>query len=467
VNVSDPTGQFTATGCSGALGAHQTCSVTVTFAAKRRGSTVASIAISDGADTSDVATASVSGIGQAPAKVAISPSSYTFPPTGRNGTSAAQTFTVSNTGDIATGTLSMSRTTNGAFTIITDGCNGKPLSPATPCSVQVDFAPSQVGPVSGQLEIHDASTTLATASLSGTGTPIWVREYSSASLVELLSVWAAPDHRHAWAGGFKATILNRQANGTWTADNNGGLNSINQISGITGSSVTDLWAVGYQGYLRSTGNGNWIVGAQPNPNVGGYFDVFAVGPNDVWLATQFDNNDFGALRFNGDGFVYEASGSVGCQYLWGTSDNSMFCSYKMLTGDIYGQGGVAKRVDPSGFKSVQPLGDQHLTGKMWGSSPADVYIVVNNARPYHSTPGGWVEVDSSAPSSVSIWGTSATNIYLGTSDHGVAHGNGTTWDPPFDPLGKQLYAAAIHGVDANDFYVVGSDNDGGCIYHYF
>jgi hypothetical protein len=99
----------------------------------------------------------------------ISPSPFDFgnQPVGQ--TSAAQGFTVENTGNAD---LDMSSASvSGDFAISSDGCSGTTVSPGGTCTINVTFTPTQTGGLSGTLTISDnAADSPQQVSLSGTGT---------------------------------------------------------------------------------------------------------------------------------------------------------------------------------------------------------------------------------------------------------------------------------------------------------
>jgi PKD repeat protein len=88
-----------------------------------------------------------------------------------SGASAAQTFTVSNTGtgNLVIGTLSLSGGDAANFTKQNDNCTGQTVIPAGSCTVEIKFTPSSTGPKTASLSIPSNYPTAATASLSGTG----------------------------------------------------------------------------------------------------------------------------------------------------------------------------------------------------------------------------------------------------------------------------------------------------------
>ncbi len=84
------------------------------------------------------------------AAVSFSPSSLTFPATAVGNTSAAQTVTVTNSGNAP---LTVSQVTASSQFLSTDTCAGQTLAPGAQCAAQVSFAPSGAGSQPGTLRV--------------------------------------------------------------------------------------------------------------------------------------------------------------------------------------------------------------------------------------------------------------------------------------------------------------------------
>ena len=104
----------------------------------------------------------------APAVLTISPLTADFGSVASGTTSTGMTFTVTNTGLTASGTLTtVLEGANGSeFNIATNTCNS--LAPAATCTVQVTFRPTSPGAKSGALRVSAAMSTVS-ATLDGMG----------------------------------------------------------------------------------------------------------------------------------------------------------------------------------------------------------------------------------------------------------------------------------------------------------
>lgn len=166
------TGPFTIStnGCAaGALAAGSACPVAITFTPTQSGAAAGALTFTGGAGTQTVL---LSGTGLAPPTDSLIPNSVTFPNTPEGQISSVETVTVTNTGDLPL--TSILFTVSGEFVIAgsstgssTGTCSGT-LAPHASCGVNVQFAPTQLGGLTGSLTVSDALRT-QTVSLSGTG----------------------------------------------------------------------------------------------------------------------------------------------------------------------------------------------------------------------------------------------------------------------------------------------------------
>jgi hypothetical protein len=101
----------------------------------------------------------------------LSPTSYAFPSQGIDTSSAAQTFTLNNTGSAALSITSLAITgaNSGDFVEVADTC-GSSVAAGGNCTIGVTFTPSVAGNETAVITIADnASGSPQTVSLSGTG----------------------------------------------------------------------------------------------------------------------------------------------------------------------------------------------------------------------------------------------------------------------------------------------------------
>jgi hypothetical protein len=103
-----------------------------------------------------------------PPAIAFSPSSYDYG-TIDAGTTASQTFTLTNSGGSATGALTVSLTGSAAFSVTADTCTATSLGPRKSCTVTVEYAPTTAGASDSATLTASGNKRGATATASLTG----------------------------------------------------------------------------------------------------------------------------------------------------------------------------------------------------------------------------------------------------------------------------------------------------------
>ena len=142
--------------------ANSDCQIQVEFAPTAAGPATGALTIVDDVGTQSV---QLSGTGSAPPSDTLSATSLTFPATIIGQSSAAQTVTLTNSGDLPLTLISAS--VSGPFQL-TNNCTTQ-LAANSNCTFSVTFTPSQSGLQTGTLIESDLISTGQKVSLSGTG----------------------------------------------------------------------------------------------------------------------------------------------------------------------------------------------------------------------------------------------------------------------------------------------------------
>jgi hypothetical protein len=121
-----------------------------------------------------MSSAMLSGTGQKPAALSVTPTPFTFANTVLGNSSASQTFTVTNTGDVPTPTLSVSEagTNPGDFPVQTNTANpcNAALNAGATCTFSVTFTPVASGSRSATVTVTGSGgSPTVTANVSGLG----------------------------------------------------------------------------------------------------------------------------------------------------------------------------------------------------------------------------------------------------------------------------------------------------------
>ena len=158
---------WNASACGPTLNAGSSCKVQVTFAPAAAGQLTAILVVTS--STLGVAPVQVplSGIGQAPSGITITPSQMTFTQPTLGQSSAAQTATITNTSNVAASGIALSAPP--PFSLVQNTCSTT-LAAGGSCSSGVVFSPTANGVVTGALTVSSSAfVTAATVSLTGTG----------------------------------------------------------------------------------------------------------------------------------------------------------------------------------------------------------------------------------------------------------------------------------------------------------
>jgi hypothetical protein len=165
--------------CGSPVAANGTCMISVTFTPTAEGTRTASVSITDNATATSPQMVSLTGTGSAP-EVSASPASLSFGSQNITTTSAAQTVTLTNSGNASLTITSIVVTagsgtnpTPGDFALTNNTCGASVAASGT-CTFGVTFTPAAAGTATASVTITDNSNDVAsstqTVSLTGTGT---------------------------------------------------------------------------------------------------------------------------------------------------------------------------------------------------------------------------------------------------------------------------------------------------------
>ena len=182
----------------------------------------------------------------------VSPSSKDFGSVPVGGTSAAQTFTVSNTGtgDLILGTVSLVGSHSSQFAKENDVCSGQTLAPSGTCTVDVKFMPLSAGAKNTTLSIPSNYPVAATASLSGTGLAVYTLNVNKTGSTGTGTVTSLPagincgtDCTEPYNSGTDVTLTAEpDANSTFAGWSGGGCSGTGTCT-VTINSATTVTAV--------------------------------------------------------------------------------------------------------------------------------------------------------------------------------------------------------------------------------
>jgi hypothetical protein len=220
---------------------------------------------------------------------------------------------------------------------------------------------------------------------------------------------------NVYASAYANLVLHWDGSGTWKRDI---MTSGTTFSSVWGSSPTDIYASGGGGPYYSTGDDKWVARPVLETTIAGTGPLGGTGPNDIWIAGVYGE----IFRSNGDGTWHKEAtpATPGVNQLWvATPDEAYMVSNSTIMHRLPSTG--------SWVAEPTPLASTDYLHCLWGSGPDDVYAGSNQAHLFHSTGDGvWQDEGFSPgtsfpPAIKGIWGRSASDVYLATSN-GVYHG---------------------------------------------
>jgi hypothetical protein len=158
-------------GCSGQpLAPGGTCAVEIEFLPATLGALNAELVIA--ASPGGTATVMLSGTGNGPARLVVTPAMHDFGPTPL-GIAVVQHFIVANTGLLSTGEITAALQGMNAteFQIRSDGCSHMTLGPATSCAIDIALSPLTTGVKTATLTVDAMPGGPVHVVLLGGGTP--------------------------------------------------------------------------------------------------------------------------------------------------------------------------------------------------------------------------------------------------------------------------------------------------------
>ena len=161
------TGDFSETdNCANAtLNTGQSCAIQVTFTPSQAGPRTAQLTVSANIPGGTLSVA-LSGTGEAPGAVTLTPLKIDFGQVKVGSTSAPLPVTAENSGQTAVAIAGI--TISGPFVLATNSCGTSSFPANSDCQLQVEFAPTAAGPATGTLTIVDDAGTQV-VQLTGNG----------------------------------------------------------------------------------------------------------------------------------------------------------------------------------------------------------------------------------------------------------------------------------------------------------
>jgi photosystem II stability/assembly factor-like uncharacterized protein len=236
------------------------------------------------------------------------------------------------------------------------------------------------------------------------------------------------------------------------------------IYDINALAADDIYAVGFDGILHSTGDGSWQVLDQPKTPAGtpiALYGVWGVGPSEAYVVGNYFSGSEPELDHVTNGVVTREA-NPGTQVLnsaWSSSPTDVYVvGYAGLIMHSAGDGNWQVQVPV--FSPPPPSPDKApVLYQIWGSAANDIYAAGSMGTILHSTGDGtWTQQPTGVvPDLIAIWGSSAHDIYAAGHAGTVLHSTGDgTWTQQTTPPDADLFA--IWGAGPDKIYAAGKSD---------
>jgi hypothetical protein len=208
--------------CGGGLAAGASCAIGLVFRPDREGALTATLEISGG--PSGHIDVPLSGQGVGPGQLALMPGSADFGPVVVGTDATPISFSVQNTGGSGTGTVTVSLTasTVGAYSLLSDGCSGQRVPAGGSCTIQVAFH-------SNVLSVSTATLAVSARPGGAQSATLFARGIAPASLLVMPG-----------AQDFGTTIIGNTASAVITVKDGGGVATSSLSTALTGPNASEF-----------------------------------------------------------------------------------------------------------------------------------------------------------------------------------------------------------------------------------
>lgn len=430
------TGDFTADGsaCPASIAPQMSCGVLVTFAPRQDGPRTGQLTVTDNAAGSphhvDLSGPGLgSGVGWSPAAVAFGDQSV--------GMSVSKQVTVTNTGHAA---LTIQAVTPPAGVIASDTCRAAAVAPAGTCTVTLTYAPTQVGPLNGNLTLVDNAGD-SPQSIPVTGNAVGPVSLDKSSLVFGSQPVGSTSPAQT------VTVKNTGSGDLPIGDihTTGAFSQTNTCPQTLPAGQTCAVNVKFAPDQPGSQNGTLVITA-------------GSGPQSVSLSGS------GARpRWTSLGGPIPAGATVAS---WGPNRLDVF-----VRGTD--QGLWHQSFDGTAWSNWQPLGGvlgSDPVAVSWGLNRIDIFVRGTDSRPWHMTYDNgtfntWQPMNGllGSPPAVSSWGTGHLDLFTRGTDaqlwrNSFDGGQWSDWQPLGGVLDSQV-AAVSFSPGHIDVFTKGTDNN--------
>lgn len=235
---------------------------------------------------------------------------------------------------------------------------------------------------------------------------------SISSLFDFNAVWTS-GASSGWAAGYGELAgggkLYRWNGTTWRAV----ATTSRGLYAIAGTSASDVWIAGGYGFTWHYDGGSTLTTGTAGCFDCDVFDLWALGPQDVWGAGY----DHKAMHFEGSGWGVTALYPVPAapRAVWGAAPDDVW---------IVGDAGTMRHWNGLDW-SATTVGNVGLLD-IWGSGPSDVWAVGSSGRIVHYDGHGWSAIASGTTQTLrAVTGTDGSHVWFAGDNGVMLHWNGT------------------------------------------
>jgi hypothetical protein len=255
---------------------------------------------------------------------------------------------------------------------------------------------------------------------------------------DLRGVWgSAMDD--VWTVGEAGIILHWDGR-AWTSFSSGPTDALN---GVHGLGADDVWAVGLNGTVLRWDGGDWAgVSTGFTVDLAGVWSTRLDGIDDVWAVGP------GGVILHGVGstWTFATSGSEDFTAVWGSGPN-----------DIWAVGAAGAMVHGNGFTwTAVPSKTENTLHGVWGSADDDAWAVGAGGTILRWQGAGWNPVASGTDRTLrGVWGASATDVWAVGEAGVILHWDGAAWSGVSSGIANDLLR--VWGSWTGDVWAVGTE----------
>ena len=206
-------------------------------------------------------------------------------------------------------------------------------------------------------------------------------------------------------------------------------------------SSSDVWAVGYYGTALHYDGNEWR--HVDTGTKGHLLTVLALSHDDVWAG-----GELGLIHWDGQAFAsVSGAPTEWVNALWANGPNDIWVS---------SQGGAAiehYRGPSAGFAEAPVNAPSGVAWDLLGFGADDVWAIGDSGYFYRHQSGTWTSpAGNSAFAFYSVWGTSSSDLWLGSTDGRLVHWDGAKLKSTL--LADPWWAHRVRGSGASDIWAV-------------